>query len=509
MKDRVVQFPHRYQLVPVAGQEGVYDHVPVPGVVTEAGDDINKANLLSDATALEFGLDPSTAVPDDALLKAYTTARVDDVMYIQDSMSANREIVTRALLVAGIDLVTTTYASSLVYQDSLFVVVRTTAPAVQVYKINLETGAVSATSAVFSVTSFAYAGYFALKVYNGVLYLIVGYGASVSANATRVVSLNLSTLATVFNVQHANILFWPLPSYTIHNPDTADGILFTSTHVYIAVRGASNHCYLAKILLSNLSLEGSTLITGSTTQYVTEMLLCGTVGIAITYGSSTIGGCGHYTIATMLFKQDINSYLGALRPIYSDGTYVYWQHNAYKRFDKVLWGATTATASATIIAAATGRVWSDGTYLYVGCSNNLSIYKITLSSMVCVTLIYGISCTINAVSAGRLIVYIMPQTSYYMLLGVSMSDGSLAWSTPAYKATPYFDHAANKAIFGNCVFDLQTGAPTFLGGMEEPGPIAYGFFNNKLFLVHSSLSAAVYRWSKITFNFNKAFIEEV
>ena len=49
MKDRIVEFPGRYRLVPVAGQEGVYDFLAVPGVVTEAGTPINKANLLSDS----------------------------------------------------------------------------------------------------------------------------------------------------------------------------------------------------------------------------------------------------------------------------------------------------------------------------------------------------------------------------------------------------------------------------------------------------------------------------
>ena len=49
MKDRIVEFPGRYRLIPVAGQEEVYDFLAVHGVVTEVGTPINKANLLSDA----------------------------------------------------------------------------------------------------------------------------------------------------------------------------------------------------------------------------------------------------------------------------------------------------------------------------------------------------------------------------------------------------------------------------------------------------------------------------
>ena len=67
MKDRVVQFPHRYQLVPVAGQENTYDVVAKPGVVTEGGTPINKASLLTDATAEALGLEQADPTVDDAL----------------------------------------------------------------------------------------------------------------------------------------------------------------------------------------------------------------------------------------------------------------------------------------------------------------------------------------------------------------------------------------------------------------------------------------------------------
>ena len=69
MKDRVVQYPNRYKLTPVSGD--VYDLTPEPGIVTEPGTDLNKANLLSDATstAIQAAIEMLTApgTPSDAL----------------------------------------------------------------------------------------------------------------------------------------------------------------------------------------------------------------------------------------------------------------------------------------------------------------------------------------------------------------------------------------------------------------------------------------------------------
>jgi hypothetical protein len=66
MKDRVVQYPNRYKLTPVSGD--VYDLTPEPGIVTEEGAPLNKANLLSDETAAKMGLtgDPT---PNDVFYK--------------------------------------------------------------------------------------------------------------------------------------------------------------------------------------------------------------------------------------------------------------------------------------------------------------------------------------------------------------------------------------------------------------------------------------------------------
>ena len=50
MKDRVVQYPARYQLVLVAGTTDTYDLVAVPGTVSEAGTPLNRENLIGVAS---------------------------------------------------------------------------------------------------------------------------------------------------------------------------------------------------------------------------------------------------------------------------------------------------------------------------------------------------------------------------------------------------------------------------------------------------------------------------
>lgn len=66
MKDRVVEHANRYKLTPVSGTSDTYDLEAAPGVVTEAGTDLNKATLLKDTTAALYGLGPE-AVPDEVL----------------------------------------------------------------------------------------------------------------------------------------------------------------------------------------------------------------------------------------------------------------------------------------------------------------------------------------------------------------------------------------------------------------------------------------------------------
>lgn len=53
MKDRIVEFPNRYEFFKVS--ENVYDLVPKPGKVTEMGTPTNKATLLSDSTSALYG----------------------------------------------------------------------------------------------------------------------------------------------------------------------------------------------------------------------------------------------------------------------------------------------------------------------------------------------------------------------------------------------------------------------------------------------------------------------
>lgn len=74
MKDRVVEHPARYQLVPVAGIADQYDFVPVPGMVTEEGDDVNKANLLPDAVKTALNLAQTNPQVADALEKLSNAA---------------------------------------------------------------------------------------------------------------------------------------------------------------------------------------------------------------------------------------------------------------------------------------------------------------------------------------------------------------------------------------------------------------------------------------------------
>lgn len=81
MKDRVVQYPHRYQLVPVAGESDTYDIIAKPGTITEAGTPINKATLLSDATAALYGLTGDDAVPDKAFLNVTVVAQSANKLY--------------------------------------------------------------------------------------------------------------------------------------------------------------------------------------------------------------------------------------------------------------------------------------------------------------------------------------------------------------------------------------------------------------------------------------------
>lgn len=77
MIDRNVEFPSRYHITKVDGTDDVYELVPAPGTVSAEGTPINKATLLTDTTAMLYGLD-NTAVPDDVLKKLANAAFVEN-----------------------------------------------------------------------------------------------------------------------------------------------------------------------------------------------------------------------------------------------------------------------------------------------------------------------------------------------------------------------------------------------------------------------------------------------
>ena len=66
MKDRVSLYPGRVKLVPVAGQENVYDMTREDSP-TQVGSPLGKTTFLKDATAALYGLGED-AVPNDVLL---------------------------------------------------------------------------------------------------------------------------------------------------------------------------------------------------------------------------------------------------------------------------------------------------------------------------------------------------------------------------------------------------------------------------------------------------------
>lgn len=67
MQDRLALFPGRVKLVPVNGQENVYDMTRLDSPTVE-GTPLNKASLLTDETAEAIGLDPVAATPSEAML---------------------------------------------------------------------------------------------------------------------------------------------------------------------------------------------------------------------------------------------------------------------------------------------------------------------------------------------------------------------------------------------------------------------------------------------------------
>lgn len=70
MKDRVSAYPGRVRLIPVAGQENVYD-IERADEPSQIGTELKRDTLLSDATAALLGLTDS-ATPNDAFARIKT-----------------------------------------------------------------------------------------------------------------------------------------------------------------------------------------------------------------------------------------------------------------------------------------------------------------------------------------------------------------------------------------------------------------------------------------------------
>lgn len=92
MKDRLPLYPGRVKLVPVPGQENVYDMIRADQP-TQDGDPLNKATLLKDATAALFGLG-SDAVPNDvfAVLSRFHAGLGNEYLWEKQEISYETEL---------------------------------------------------------------------------------------------------------------------------------------------------------------------------------------------------------------------------------------------------------------------------------------------------------------------------------------------------------------------------------------------------------------------------------
>lgn len=106
MKDRVPTYPGRVRMTPVTGQTNVYD-MELADQPTEAGTPLNKANLLTDATATALGLDPSdNPSPDDAFDQIAQAKQDNGVQYTATLPSSGWSLVngyyTQTVTVSGL-----------------------------------------------------------------------------------------------------------------------------------------------------------------------------------------------------------------------------------------------------------------------------------------------------------------------------------------------------------------------------------------------------------------------
>lgn len=95
MTDRNVQFPNRFEIVPVPGTTNIFDVTPAPGAVYEDGTFWNKQNVLKDATAALYGKS-GNAVPDEifAAIRPLITAAQNAANTVQNDVSKRAYINT-------------------------------------------------------------------------------------------------------------------------------------------------------------------------------------------------------------------------------------------------------------------------------------------------------------------------------------------------------------------------------------------------------------------------------
>lgn len=93
MKDRNVQYPNRFKLTQVSGD--IYDITPEPGIVTEQGTNLNKANLLPDATEIKIWGNAANRNVAEALskLKEHTLyERIRDIADVSATTSLSIDV---------------------------------------------------------------------------------------------------------------------------------------------------------------------------------------------------------------------------------------------------------------------------------------------------------------------------------------------------------------------------------------------------------------------------------
>lgn len=77
MKDRLVQYPHRYKIIKPDSTEEIVEIRPEHGEITEAGTPLSKATFFSDSTAGILQLGGNNALPDKAFDRLARAVKMD------------------------------------------------------------------------------------------------------------------------------------------------------------------------------------------------------------------------------------------------------------------------------------------------------------------------------------------------------------------------------------------------------------------------------------------------